>query len=59
MAPQEQVMALEVPDRVECPEGHERTGDDPHRPDLQVEQLRVGRDPADEDKNMQLTSVCQ
>ena len=59
MAPKERVTALEPPDRVECLEGQERGGGDSLRPDLQMEQLRVGRDPADEDKNMQLTSVCQ
>ena len=34
MVPQEHVMALEVPDRVECLEEEDRGGGDPHGLDL-------------------------
>ena len=37
MEAHEQVMALEAPDCVECPEGQDRCWRDPHRPDLQME----------------------
>ena len=37
---QEQVTPYEAPDRVECLEGQDRGGGDPHGPDLQVECLK-------------------
>ena len=40
MEPQEQVMALEVPNRVEWLEGQDLGGGDPQGPDLQMEQLK-------------------
>ena len=43
MVPQEQVMALEVPYRVECLEGLNQGGSDTDRADLQVEHQRVAR----------------
>ena len=40
MEPREEVMSLEVPDRLECLEGQAWGGGDLHRPNLQVECLR-------------------